>query len=73
MKYYTWCYPDYELGQVVVAMSEGDIIDEYWEYWSEAMMKKGLDDLITKENCIEDWVVVHWAVEVDYDTYMFFK
>lgn len=73
MKYYTWCYPDEKFGDVIVAMSEDDIIDEYWEYWSESMIELGRHQFVSVKNCIDDWVVAHWAEEVDYDLYMFYK
>lgn len=47
---------------VEVRMTEEQVLDYYWDYWSNAMLKKGLTP--TKEQCIEDWTVVHWAREV---------
>jgi len=44
-------------------MSEEEILAEYWPYWEAKMKKSGKEDLITKERCIEDWVVVNWAWE----------
>jgi hypothetical protein len=29
------------------------------------MMEVGKQDIITKERCIDDWTVVHWAQETD--------
>ena len=31
---------------------------------SKKMKELGREHLISKENCIEDWVTVHWAYEV---------
>ena len=43
-------------------LSEEQILDYYWKYWSEKMRDKGQrEEVITKENCIDDWAVVHWA------------
>lgn len=46
--------------------SEGDIIREYWLHWVALMEKKYHPGhhLITWENCIDDWVTLHWAWEV---------
>lgn len=42
--------------------SEDRIIEEYWPYWSKAMLDHGgLSPRITRENCIDDWCVVNWA------------
>lgn len=45
----------------VITMTEQEILDEYYPYWQERMWKVGKADLISPQNCIEDWVVVHWA------------
>ena len=48
-------------------VSEEEIISGgYFDYWKSKMqIKFGADsELITKENCIEDWVVIHWAQEI---------
>ncbi len=44
--------------------SERDIINTYFDWWSEQMSKKGKAHLISYENCIKDWVSCNWAVEV---------
>jgi hypothetical protein len=60
----TYCYhePTPE-GDSFIIKNEQQILDEYWDYWKEKMEKKyGKDHrLITKENCIEDWSIIHWA------------
>lgn len=50
----------------MTVMTEDQILEEYWEFWSRKMTEKyGPDhEWITSENCIEDWCVTHWAVEV---------
>lgn len=65
MKYYTIAFPG-EFGQhVVETWSEDQIIDSYYGYWSIKMIQAGKGDLITRELCIDDWRVVHWATETD--------
>lgn len=48
---------------VEVIMTEKEILDFYWNFWIIQMKKVGKEHLISKEFCIEDWVVTHWAVE----------
>ena len=66
----TYCYDERtEINgieeDVVVECTEKEILDEYWDFWHTAMVKKfgKGHELITEQNCIEDWVVVHWAWE----------
>ncbi len=43
-------------------LSEQQILDFYWDYWSAAMRNAGkLEGMITPENCIDDFSVVYWA------------
>lgn len=41
------------------------IINEYFQYWSEKMASVGKAAEISYEKCIEDFCVVHWAFEVE--------
>lgn len=64
-----YCYNEYVEGDdkpLVVEMTEEEILKDYWPVWSKKMEKKfGPDhELITKENCIKDWVTILWAWEV---------
>ena len=64
MKYYSICFPG-EYGQdVVETWSEDQIIESYYKYWATKMIEVGKGD-ITRERCIEDWCIVHWAIEVE--------
>ena len=72
MKRYTWIEPDFDadgndLGAITVIWSEQDILDHYWDCWKSAMVAKYGEghELITEQTCIEDFVVCHWAVEVE--------
>jgi hypothetical protein len=47
----------------VVVISFDQIITDYFEYWCEKMKRIGKEDLISKERCVEDFCVVHWAWE----------
>lgn len=66
MKKYRYVEPDENDQVKVVIMTEQDILNEYWEFWSRKMAEKfGPDhEDITEKNCLEDWLVVHWATEV---------
>lgn len=66
MKYYS--FNDYGANKPIV-FSENDIIKDYWTHWKSQMeeLKRLYPNIdrgeITKENCIQDWVVAHWAWE----------
>ena len=47
-------------------LSEMEILQQYWKYWYSRMVEKFGPDHpeITVQNCIDDWVVVNWAVEL---------
>jgi len=65
MKYYTIAYPG-EFGQhVQETFSEDQIIKSYYSYWFMKMCQANKNGLISRERCIDDWIVVHWAVETD--------
>lgn len=68
MNYYS--YNEYsEEDPVVITKSEKEIIDEYYDFWYDRMCKKfgkeHVDANYTKYDCIDDWVVIHWAWEVN--------
>jgi hypothetical protein len=55
-----WWYEDQDGRHCI---SEDAIIVQYWDFWYQKMVKKyGVNsDLITRENCIEDWAVTNYA------------
>lgn len=57
----TWRYED-PSGTTV--MTEDEIIAQYFEYYSEGMRRVGKESEISRQGCIDDWVVVHWAERV---------
>lgn len=65
MKYWCISYPDEILGDVVETLSEYDILQQYYPYWSSKMIEKygqeEFDANWCRKDCIDDWVVVHWA------------
>lgn len=67
MKYWTIVFPG-EFGQhVQETWSEPQILSAYLRHWTSKMLEHyGCPHpSMTKENCIEDWVHVHWAMETD--------
>lgn len=52
---------------VEVTLTEQEILDTYFPFWSEQMKRVDKEDAISYENCIEDFCVVHWAWEVGSD------
>lgn len=65
MKYYTIAFPG-EFGQnVLETYTEDQAVASYIKYWSMRMIEAGKGDQISRENCLEDWKTVYWAVETD--------
>lgn len=50
-----------ELGDREITLSEEEILNSYFELWSAKMKRIGKEEHISKENCIDDWIVMHWA------------
>lgn len=70
MKYWTIVEPgDDGVSPVYETLSDQEILDQYWDYWYGRMCEKfgkdHVDATYTKQDCIDDWVVVHWAWESD--------
>lgn len=67
MKYYTHCYPDDNDRPVFETFSEKEILDIYWDSWYSRMCNKFGKEIVDrdycKQDCIDDWVIVHWAWE----------
>mgnify|MGYP003338562724 FL=1 len=65
MKYWTIVFEG-EWDQLVrETWSEDQIIESYYKYWSTCNLINDPQSDISREHCIEDWIVVHWAVETD--------
>jgi len=60
----TYCYMEYDL-EDVLEITEDQILSEYWDWWSSKMIDKYGEghELITEQNCIEDWCTIHFAWE----------
>lgn len=65
MKYWTIVFPG-EYGQhVQETWNTEQILKSYYTYWCTKMIQNVPNPDLSQENCIDDWVVVHWAVETD--------
>lgn len=42
-------------------VTEDEIRTQFYPYWKEQMEKIGKAEEATFENCVEDFIVVHWA------------
>lgn len=68
MRYFTFVQPVNDAGDPeYVTMSEQDIWKEYYPYWYEKMCdmyeQAYVDENYSFEDCLEDWIIVHWAWE----------
>lgn len=64
MKYYQISFPG-EFGQdVTETWSEKQILNSYYPYWCIMMVQSMAEPDLNEKNCIADWAVVHWAVEI---------
>jgi hypothetical protein len=68
VKYWTIVSPsDNDGTPFYETLSEDEIIDQYWNHWSERMIAKyGVEEFEKnwcKRDCIDDWVVVHCTKE----------
>ena len=65
MKYYTYTEYDGEDNPEIV-LSEKEILDQYFSHWLSMMAKAGKTlPQDAEQVCIDDWVVVNWAQEVE--------
>jgi hypothetical protein len=67
VKYYTIAYPGASGEDVVETLSEDQIITQYYPYWFSKMIEKYGKEHFEKtwcaQDCISDWVIIHWATE----------
>lgn len=69
MKHYSYNEydSDHPNGGFVITKSEKEIVEEFYDYWYEKMVKKfgkeHVDANYVKLDCIDDWVTIHWAWE----------
>lgn len=44
-------------------ITEEEILKCYYPWWKNKLESLGREHLISEENCIEDFITVHWATE----------
>ncbi len=45
-------------------ITEQEIIDQYFPYFSARLKEMGKEGLISEEECIDNFVAIHWATEI---------
>lgn len=56
-----FCYNDLD---GLHTLTEQEILNLYFPHWSEQMKLRGKEELISEEHCLEDWIIVNWAWEI---------
>lgn len=64
MRVWEICYPDENNNTITECLTEKGILDQYYDYFSKKMLDMGKSPMITERNCIDNFVIVHWATEV---------
>lgn len=65
MKYWTIVFPGEHGQHVQETWSEDQILKSYYPYWCSMMIQNVAAPDLCEKNCIDDWCVVHWAMETD--------
>ena len=63
-KKYKWVEPGENDEPVETVWTETQIIDHYFEWWSEQMTKRDKAHMINRNQCIADFCAVNFAHEV---------
>ena len=50
-------------GGSVETLTEDEILESYYPYWSARLREVGKEHLISNRRCIEDWCIGNWAWE----------
>jgi HEPN domain-containing protein len=71
MRYWTICEPkdpeNDDWSCEYITLSDEDILKQYWDCWYGKMCEKygkeHVDTHYSPQECIDDWVIIHWAQE----------
>ena len=63
MRLFEIAYP-VDGGDCVEILTEDEVINQYYKYWCGKMIENVPNADLSIEKCIEDWMTVHWAVEI---------
>lgn len=74
MRYFAYSEPGGERGEIIDTyyITEEEILDEYWEFWKDLMVRKygdGPNEIIKPENALNEWIADHNAYEIDEEHY----
>lgn len=65
MRYYSYVESEDDITITKLVYSEKEILDEFYTFWVTEMKGNGFAQLISYENCINDWCALHWAYRED--------
>jgi hypothetical protein len=69
MRYFSYNEYTEDPNGLVITKSEEDVRKDYYPHWYDAMCKKfgkdHVDANYSFEDCLDDWVVVYWAWEIE--------
>ena len=68
MRYFQHMEPNEDGEDITVITTDEDIRRAYYPYWYDKMCKKygkeHVDETYSLEECIEDWMIIHYAEEI---------
>ncbi len=64
-RYWTIVFPGEHGQHVQETWSEKQILDSYYPYWCSMMIQNVAAPDLNPDSCIDDWKVVHWAMETN--------
>lgn len=68
MRKFKISYPDDDGNPVEELLTEDVVREQYWNYWESKMIEKyGNIEKYTFNDCLEDWIAIHWAEEIEDD------
>lgn len=64
MRFFRWLELDDNGDPLELTTTDAEILENYYPYWCDCMLRVGKSHLIDTATCIEDFCVVHWAWEL---------
>jgi hypothetical protein len=68
MNYYQIYYPGDNNEPITEVLTDDDIREQYYPHWYAKMCQKfgkdHVDANYSFQDCVDDWVIVHWATKV---------
>lgn len=64
MRFFRWLEPDAAGEPVERTITDEEILTQYYPWWHTEMVRIGKGHLVSNQNCVDDFCVVHWAYEV---------